>query len=65
MDWQQNHRTIVCLRASEYEMTRMQGLGKRTASFVDEDLDDMLTAVAFEPMARSEGRTLFGGMRLA
>jgi hypothetical protein len=43
----------------------MQGLGKRTASFVDEDLDDMLTAVAFEPMARSEGRTLFGGMRLA
>lgn len=63
-DWVRNHRTMVVLQCSE---ERMEILSRELKSrvFVDEDLDDMLTAVAFEPMTRDEGSHYFNHMRLA
>ena len=63
-DWIKNHRTIVVLHCSEDEM-EMLSLEVKSKIFRDDDLDGMLTAVAFEPMSQSEGNYYFSKMRLA
>lgn len=35
------------------------------AYFVDEDLGDMMTAIAFGPIDKEEGKILFSDLRLA
>jgi hypothetical protein len=40
-------------------------LEPKHAGFVDEDLGNMLTAVAFRPMTEDEAQPLFGHLRLA
>jgi hypothetical protein len=64
-----NHRTIVCLEATEEQMQNLCEYAKwnkkRVSKFVDEDLDDMLTAIAFEPLTKREGRAYFRSFKLA
>lgn len=63
-DWIKNHRTMVVLHCREREM---ESLSKelKSKTFRDGDLDNMLTAVAFEPMGQDEGNYYFKNMRLA
>lgn len=63
-DWLRNHRTMVVLQCNEEHM-KILSRQLKSKGFVDEDLDDMLTAVAFEPMTREEGSHYFNCMRLA
>ena len=63
-DWLRNHRTMVCLKA---DSSTMEGLlcHRQIAEFIDEDLDNMRTAITFQPMPREQGDKLFGHLRLA
>jgi hypothetical protein len=63
-EWVKDHRTIVVL---ECHANRMGILSSKLKSkqFVDDDLDDMLTAVAFEPMTKEEGDKYFKTLKLA
>ena len=63
-DWIKNHRTMVVLHCRESEM-EMLSKELKSKSFRDDDLDNMLTAVAFEPMGQCEGNHYFKNMRLA
>ena len=66
----ENHRTMVCLQATEDEMVSVMDRfwhsgDERYGTFVDEDLGDFFTAVAFHPMSEEEGKKWFSGFRLA
>jgi len=56
---------MVCLKASQDDLAALAANGTRCASFTDEDLDSMTTAVAFGPLEREEGWRLFGSLSLA
>ena len=55
---------MVCLKADEWELCDALK-EKNAAGFRDEDLDDMLTAVAIGPLTRERGREVFGHLSLA
>jgi len=56
---------MVCLKADDERLDRIMGNGFRKADFVDEDLDDMRTAVAVGPLDRETGEREFGDLPLA
>ena len=65
-DWVKNHRTIVCLQGSEEDMDyAKKTMSVKYGEFYDEDLGNMLTAVAFWPMTKEDGEKCFGSLRLA
>ena len=63
-DWVKNDRTIVILKCPEHKMMILSKILK-SKSFVDEDLDSMTTAVAFEPMTKEDGDKYFNSLVLA
>ena len=63
-DWINNDRTMVVLQSSEGNLAQLSSK-YRSQSFRDSDLQDMLTAVAFEPMTSKQGEADFRHMRLA
>jgi hypothetical protein len=63
-DWVRNHRTMVVLQCSEERMEILSS-NLKSRGFRDDDLDNMLTAVAFEPMTKEEGSKHFHCLRLA
>jgi len=64
-DWVENHRTMVCLHTDEDNMSQLVQSGLKNEIFIDEDLDNMFTAVAFEPMTKEEGNKYFSSLSLA
>jgi hypothetical protein len=57
---------MVCLKADCKKLTSlMLGEDYRVADFIDEDLDNMRTAVAIGPLDRPTGQRLFGNLSLA
>ena len=67
-DWVENHKTLILLSATLDQISEMKSYfiskGRRFASFREPDLDDLETAVAFEPMTAQEGTVLFGKFKL-
>jgi len=69
-DWclNKNHRTLIILEANEREMEKMIGkfedINLRYRCFREPDLDNLLTAVAFEPLWSNEGKEIFGKFKL-
>ena len=64
VDWIKNDRTMVVLQCNDERM-KILSWGLRSTCFFDEDLDNMLTAVAFQPMTKEQGNKYFSKMRLA
>jgi len=57
---------MVCLKASAGEIGAIVNNGfTRVSEFVDEDLDDMRTAIAVGPLDRETAEQEFGGLPLA
>jgi hypothetical protein len=65
IDWVREDRTMVCLKADSDRLGSVMREKHRVADFVDEDLDDMRTAVAVGPLDRDTGQRLFGDLSLA
>ena len=65
INWVENDRTMVCLRTSEDRLKEITELSHKSSFFVDDDLNDMLTAVAIGPLTRERGLELFGDLPLA
>lgn len=69
-DWcfNKEHRTMILCEATEDQMVKMMKiydlLGKNYRTFREPDLNDLLTAVAFEPIFASEGARLFKKFKL-
>ncbi len=56
----------MCLQAEDSELSELfNNCPLNKSSFIDEDLDNMLTACAFGPMTKEDGDCLFGHLRLA
>lgn len=53
---------MVCLQTDKYDRMLMLASKYPSASFIDSDMDDRITAVAFHPMLR---QTDFDEFRLA
>jgi hypothetical protein len=68
-DWVKNHKTMVCLEATEDQLRNVceyaKWNSKRFAAFIEPDLNDMLAAVAFEPLTKREGNAYFRSFKLA
>lgn len=68
LDWATNHKTLVFLSATEKDIEGMMSYFKNKnrpyAQFLEPDLDNLLTAAAFEPMDAVEGRVIFGKFKL-
>ena len=68
IDWVENHKTMVILKATESEIhgmiTKLARDGKCFSKFYESDLDDLLTAVVFEPMREEVGNELFFNFKL-
>ena len=57
---------MVCLKADDGRLESIMGSnGHRMSDFVDEDLDNMRTAIAVGPLERDVGERLFGDLPLA
>jgi hypothetical protein len=66
VDWVLEDRTMVCLKADSERLSNlMLEEDYRRADFVDDDLDNMRTAVAIGPLDRDTGRRMFGDLSLA
>lgn len=70
MEWVRKDRTIVCLQGSDSEIQYAKDMLEdlvsfRYSEFRDEDLGNMLTAVAFWPMTKNEADEWIGFFRLA
>lgn len=68
VDW--HHQTIVVVEANQQTLENtLEGKNKfseiRHSGFRDSDLDNMITAIAFEPIPIPVGRKLFGRLKLA
>ena len=62
--WVEVDRTMVCLKADAAFLDELMGMDVRKSDFVDEDLDDMRTAVAMV-FGRDVGDEMFGHLQLA
>ena len=56
---------MVCLKAKSEILDWVMRTTMRKADFVDEDLNDMRTAVAVGPLDREEADEMFGDLSLA
>lgn len=63
-EWVEVDRTMVCLKADAVFIEDLMRRDIRKSDFVDEDLDDMRTAVALV-LDRDVGDRLFGHLSLA
>jgi hypothetical protein len=67
-EWVENHKTLILLSATLEQMSEMKDYFKskdrKFSSFSEPDLDNLETAVAFEPMNAQEGKVLFGKFKL-
>jgi len=67
--WVEDHKTMVVLTADFNNMDNVLSVvkkaGYKAKSFVEPDLDDIVTAIAFEPMTRKEGSKYFSNLKLA
>lgn len=64
-EWSTKHKTLIFLEASEFDMRAHKfyyehHLDKKTADFIEPDMNDTLTAIAFEPIKSGEGKIIFG-----
>lgn len=68
LEWITNHVTMIFLEANEYQINDMMTFykteGKKFAAFKEPDLDNLLTAVAFEPVSSDYGKIIFGKFKL-
>lgn len=66
--WVVEDRTLVILRADQKTMDRLilkaDVLDLRHRAFIEPDLDDLRTAIAFEPIQYRLGKKLFSSLRL-
>jgi hypothetical protein len=64
-----NHKTVIVLEADtetiEQKREKLYNVGINSEIFRDDDLDDMLTAVAFEPMDAELGKKMLSSLKLA
>jgi hypothetical protein len=67
-DWVQNHKTMILLEATQQDLQRMKEAlawyGYVHKSFYEPDLNNLETAVAFEPMLASQGKEIFRHLKL-
>jgi hypothetical protein len=67
-DWVKNYKTMIFLETDEYGMDQMtnyySSVGKTFAKFLEPDLNNTLTAIAFEPLKNVEGKLIFGKFKL-
>ena len=67
-EWMEKHKTLVLLSANSEQMIEMRkyfsSKGMAYASFLEPDLDNMETAIAFQPVDVLEGKVLFGKFKL-
>jgi len=56
---------MVCLKADAGRLDQIMREIPQSADFVDEDLENMRTAVAVGPFERDVGYSLFGDLNLA
>jgi hypothetical protein len=67
--WVEDHRTMVVLESDFSNMddilNTVEKDGYKARSFREPDLNDVVTAIAFEPMTRQEGGKYFSRLKLA
>jgi hypothetical protein len=67
--WANEDKTLILLAATQEDMDDMIHWGNeekiKHACFEESDLANRMTAIAFEPMTREEGRNFFVGFELA
>jgi hypothetical protein len=67
--WAKYHKTLIFLAADQGQMLRAMDRcdrrGLKYASFLEPDLGDMRTAVAFEPVTKAQAKDLFWNLRRA
>ena len=56
---------MVCLKADAGRLSRIMEEAERRADFIDEDLDNMRTAVAVGPLDRETANRMLGDLSLA
>ena len=66
--WVEEDKTLVLLSATVDQMAEMKAFfektGRHFSSFKEPDLNNLETAVAFEPMDAVEGKIIFGKFKL-
>jgi hypothetical protein len=67
-DWLKNHKTLIFLAATEEQIKDAKYIALhhkvQWADFIEPDMGNMLTAVAFEPCDKLLGKHLFGHLKL-
>jgi hypothetical protein len=67
-DWVNNHKTMIFLEGSQKDIQVMKEVlawyGYVHKSFYEPDLNDLETAVVFEPLLASEGKEIFRHLKL-
>jgi hypothetical protein len=67
-DWLKNHKTLIFLAATEEDIKNAKAIALhqniKWADFIEPDMGDMLTAVAFEPCDKMLGKHMFGHLKL-
>ena len=67
-DWLKNHKTLIFLAATEQQSIDAKEIAKhqnlKWADFIEPDMGNMLTAVAFEPCDKLLGKHMFGHLKL-
>jgi hypothetical protein len=67
-DYHENHKTVILLEATEDDIMSMahyfKVIGKNSHIFKEPDLDDLITACAYEPISSTEGKILFSRFKL-
>jgi len=66
--WCEVDKTLLFLNGNKNDMAAMMSYfdlkGMKYAKFIEPDMNDELTAVAFQPMTKAEGAVLFGKYKL-
>lgn len=67
-DWLKNHKTLIFLAATAEQIHDAQAMALthklKYANFIEPDMGNMLTAVAFEPCDKMLGKHIFGHLKL-
>jgi hypothetical protein len=62
--WAHDHKTLIFLEANAKQFDAYTELPLKHASFYESDLDNMETAVAFEPVTHLQGVEIFSKLKL-
>jgi hypothetical protein len=66
--WVRDHKTLIFLEASEKEMLEVSEYferhGMTFSKFFEPDLNNLLTAIAFQPLKSKDGKIIFGSFKL-